>query len=41
LPDWDGCAQELIGIYRRVLNDVHAAADEVIDRGLGTAQREL
>jgi glycosyltransferase involved in cell wall biosynthesis len=41
LPDWDGCAQELIGIYRRVLNKVNTGADAIVDRGLGAAQPEL
>jgi glycosyltransferase involved in cell wall biosynthesis len=40
LPDWDGCARDLIGIYRSVLNDANPAG-AVVGRGIGAAQPEL
>jgi glycosyltransferase involved in cell wall biosynthesis len=38
LPDWDGCAQELISIYRLVLNGFSTGANAIVDRGLGAPQ---
>jgi glycosyltransferase involved in cell wall biosynthesis len=38
LPDWEGCARDLLGIYRRVLGGANTDAPAIADSGLGAAQ---